>query len=270
MTLILGVFNQAIYPGAGDTDDCSVVATVQAVLAANPGARKPSVPVFREAAGEPDRQGQADGLNLSQIIAAVRTIWPDVRVRAFRAAPWEQFATTLYSGGVASLAVRSGDLPSAHRYGFAGLHQVAVEYDHGWYLANPLAPNGSAPKRITEQALRKAINGYSNVGVYAAYFPQEDPMIAANIERWLLNGKPVTTIGTPIVAGKPDFSRRYAFFTDRGGANPRFDLVDRAKLTPYGDWKEGDELEAGLAAFFYPDARKTVRQEFAAEIVKLA
>jgi hypothetical protein len=166
MALIKKVLSQRIFEGVGDIDDCWVVATVQAALAANPGARKPSAPEFRKLAGDPD-DGITDGGSFHEI---TRT-WPNLKMIAIRGARFSEFSDLAHQGGAASLAIKSALLPSKMRFGFNGLHQVAVEFDGGWKLANPLAEQDSAPIPITEAELRKAIGGFSKNGVFAVFFP---------------------------------------------------------------------------------------------------
>ncbi len=148
-----GVFNQVRYPEAEDIDDCWVVATVWAALASRPSARKPTVTEFRAAAGDPD-DGNADGGSESEVYRGARGIWPDIPVTAYHG-EWAPLAKLIKSGRIASAAVLSSRLPI--NYGFLGWHQVGVAWDGGYVVANPLAPEGSAPTAIGEAALRSAV-----------------------------------------------------------------------------------------------------------------
>jgi hypothetical protein len=171
MALIKKVLNQTKFPGVGDIDDCWVVATVQAALGANPGAHKPNATEFRKHAGDPDDQHKTDGGSFKEILNGARGTWPKMEIVPLRGVSFSKFSARVKKGGAASLAVDSGDLPSRMRFGFMDPHQVAVEFDGGWKLANPLAKQDSAPVPITEAELRKAIDGFDSHGVFAVFFP---------------------------------------------------------------------------------------------------
>ena len=149
--------NQVTYPGAGDVDDCWVVATVWAATASRPGIRQPTVTEFRLHAGDPD-DGYRDGGSLTEIMDGCAGSWPDLDVMKFESSSWDIFADLIKSGRPASVALDSSALPAVHRYGFLGKHQCGLAWDGHWFvLANPLAPEGSAPKPITESAIRHAM-----------------------------------------------------------------------------------------------------------------
>jgi hypothetical protein len=174
---LLPVLSQRIYKGAGDVDDCWVVATAWAYKASCRGASGlalPSITRFRQAAGDPD-DGYRDGGTLSEIMRGCERMWPTVPVIRYASTNWTTFVGYLRQGRPASLAVLSSRLPSHMRFGFYGAHQVGVQYHDGsYYVANPLAPNGSTPQRITASALRYAATPPLrnwNGAVVAAIFP---------------------------------------------------------------------------------------------------
>jgi hypothetical protein len=171
------ILNQVIYPGAGDTDDCAVVATFWAARAAGYTGSLPTVTAFRAAAGVPDVPGPTGLLN-SQVWDGVqgtvlRTLQP--RMRALQ--PWGIFADALQAGEVASVALLSSRLPSTLRYGFMGEHRVGLAWRNRWMIANPLGPDQSAPLPIAEDTLKAAILAHGGGFVYAITFPPlEDSM----------------------------------------------------------------------------------------------
>lgn len=161
-----GIYNQAIYPDAEDLDDCWVVATVWAARASDPNLRKPTVTEFRRHAGDPD-DGVTDGGTLEEVVKGARGSWPTVPIIRYHGS-WQGFLDLLHRGKIASAAVLSMRLPMT--YGFLGWHQVGVAFEDGrYYVANPLAPEGSAPTRISVDALRAAVMplGYAR----AVFFP---------------------------------------------------------------------------------------------------
>ena len=170
----LTVLNQRVYPGAGDVDDCFVVATEWAYRAstANPTGMT-TVPVFRKAAGKPDLPGPTGG-NLDDIMLAVGKLWPALDVVGYKHPSWQGFMDAMREGRYASLAVLSSQLPSNLRFGFNGPHQVGVAMVAGVLLvANPLAKQGSAPIPISSVQLARAAAGLNNGWVMAALFPKE-------------------------------------------------------------------------------------------------
>lgn len=170
--ILPGIFNQAVYPEAGDVDDCWVVATVWAAIAADPTLRRPTVTEYRKHAGDPD-DGIRDGGSHQEVMDGARGVWPDAQIVSFfeQMTEWPAFMAHLRDGGVASLALISGKLPVTHQYGFLGAHQVGIAYDGGLLIANPLAANGSAPRPIAESALRTAVAalGYIRAAIFERY-----------------------------------------------------------------------------------------------------
>jgi hypothetical protein len=164
------VLNQKLYPGAGDVDDCWVVATCWAARIA--GVRDlPTVTEFRAAANKPDKPG-ATGGSLTDIMRAVGVLWPDLGVVKYQSTNWDAFALALRRGKVASLGVLSSLLPAGLRFGFGGAHQVGVLFEGGYLVANPLAPQGSEPIPISETALRASARGLAQGWILAALFPR--------------------------------------------------------------------------------------------------
>lgn len=192
MTLLLSVLNQAKYPGAGAIiDDCWAVATIWAYRAATGATILPTITAFRAAAGKPDVPGKVVGGNIADIMRAVGVLWPDEPVTEWAHPDWDGFAALVRAGGIASLAVSSALLPTALRYGFLGAHQVGVVYEGGqWLVANPLAPQGSAPQAITEPLLSLAARAVDNGWVLAAVFPRgvEMDISSSVLQRWTANG----------------------------------------------------------------------------------
>ena len=199
MTPLPGVFSQRSWPGAGDVDDCWVVATIWAAVAAEAAAVRPSVTTFRAAAGDPD-DGQTDGGSLDEVIRGARKVWPALPVRPFASADFDAFLAAVRGGSPASLAVWAGKLPSGLRFGFTKAHQVGIGWDAGLWLMNPLAASGARPLAISASALRTAAVapelGYG--GLRAALFDEEPAMIPAAITSIV----PVfvdAPIGTPLL-----------------------------------------------------------------------
>jgi hypothetical protein len=174
---LLAVLSQRTFKGAGDIDDCWVVATVWAYKASckgHPGLHLPSITRFRAAAGDPD-DGYRDGGTITEIMRGATRLWPTVPVIRFVSTNWTAFAGYVRAGRPVSLAVLSSRLPSHMRFGFYGAHQVGVQFHDGsYYVANPLAAHGSTPQRITATALRYAATPNLtnwNGNIVAAIFP---------------------------------------------------------------------------------------------------
>lgn len=174
--MIPGVISQRDYPGAGDIDDCWVVATVWAAVASRPAIHRPTVPEFRKAAGIPDVQGKPNGGDIDAVAKGARGVW-DISVTVYKASGWAAFLGDLKKGMPASIALDSGDLPPAHQYGFKGKHQCGGIWDGTTLrLANPLAKAGSRPKPITGAQLLKACRGLVSSGkIHAVLFPAPAP-----------------------------------------------------------------------------------------------
>lgn len=151
--------NQKVYPGAGDVDDCWVVATIQAKGGISPNVPgKPSITTFRNLAGVPDKPGSTGGTR-RDVYNGAHACWEKDPTFAIPYAPikWEDTLVLLKLGATLSVAVRSGDLPPEYRYGFDGLHQVSLDWADGkLWIVNPLQPEGSPPKQITGAAVAKA------------------------------------------------------------------------------------------------------------------
>lgn len=177
--IITSILNQLDYPGGnkpGDPSyDCWVVSAIQCrdTVAGPP---LPTITTFRLHAGDP-LDGVSDKGNLTELVRGIRGTWPEQRFTEYRAAPWATFAADVKAKPLpASISVSSALLPL--RYGYSGLHQVTVFYQGGgWWVANPLAKQGSAPTVITEAAFRNALGGYSNVGVYGVLFHEVTPVL---------------------------------------------------------------------------------------------
>lgn len=179
MTLPLAI-SQIGYPGAGDVDDCWVVATIWAAKAAG-AVRMPTVPEFRAAAGNPDRPGPTGG-DLTQIMRATPTIWPELTTEEFKAQDWPGFLAKLRAGWIASLAVLSSFLPADLRYNFYGSHQIGVAMvGDTIYVMNPLMKNGAILRTIAPSILRSAALVVANGWVLAALFKPKGGATVPNV-----------------------------------------------------------------------------------------
>lgn len=165
--------SQVTYPGAGDVDDCWVVATIHAARRSL-GAQMlmPTVPEFRAAAGNPDDPNASDGGTLTQIMEAVPKLWPQLGVRRYGSRDTADFESYLRHGWTASLAVLSSGLPLSMQHGFKGSHQVSVFYvDGAYWLMNPLQRSGDAPHRIEFDQIIQAARQFGLGYILAALFP---------------------------------------------------------------------------------------------------
>lgn len=171
----LGALSQRTYPGVRDIDDCWVVASIWAARYQTHQIKNlPSCTTFRDAADNPDDPYRSDGGNVDQINKACDRLWPTVKNILFKSRNWGDFMRHLKAGASASVATKSSMLPSNLRFGFYGPHQIAVVYRSGaLYVMNPLAANGSAPIKISEYALQRAVMGL-NGWVFAVVFPKID------------------------------------------------------------------------------------------------
>ena len=144
----------------------------------------PTVPEFRAAANKPDKPGPTGG-NITDIMRAVGRLWPSLGVVEYEHPDWDTFARKVKDGQIASLAILSSALPRKMRFGFDGAHQIGLVYENGFLMANPLAPQGSAPIPISEAYLKNAALAVSNGWVLAALFPRSDDMqIHLKAEDW--------------------------------------------------------------------------------------
>jgi hypothetical protein len=177
-----GVYNQVSWPGVGDVDDCSVIATFWALVASGHLKREnlPTVAAFRAAAGVPDGPGPS-GITNAQVLTALGRLYPAAKARSF-VGGWAAFLLIIGRGEVASLSVRGADLPAALRYGFDGPHQVGLATTPGpsLRLMNPLGPQGTVVPAIPGDALRKAAEALFGDGKFHAVVipPPPDPHLA--------------------------------------------------------------------------------------------
>lgn len=180
--MITSVFNQKVYPSGrpdgtnegqnNDVDDCWVVATIQAALATAPWAPKPTITEFRAAAGDPD-DNKTDGGSPDEVHKGANTIYAVLKPQQIKAWTFSNTLAELKKLRPLSAMVDSSKLPV--NYGFKGMHQVVFfhEPNVGLYVANPLAPNGSAPIRIATAAAQAALEGYGNGLCYGEFFPNK-------------------------------------------------------------------------------------------------
>ena len=178
MSVLPPVISQIGYPGAGDIDDCWVVATVWAEQASRPGSFKPTVPQFRAKANKPDAPGPTGG-NIQNVYAGAVGSWPDLRITLYISAEVEPLLAAVKAGQPASIALDSSDLPARLRFGFLGKHQCGLAWDGSRYvLMNPLALNGSPLLPITTSEIARAMLGLltqaqSHYRFRAVLFPKQ-------------------------------------------------------------------------------------------------
>lgn len=174
---VLGALDQRTYPGAGDIDDCWVVATMWAFRYQTHMATEalPSIPVFRDAADNPDKPGPTGGRN-SQIALALNRLYPGQPYSRYESTNWTSFMAQLRAGAAASVVTLSSLLPSTMQFNFHGLHRCAVIWlDGTLVLMNPLQRDGAKLLAITEAQLRRAITGATPSGtVLAIMFPAQN------------------------------------------------------------------------------------------------
>lgn len=163
-------YSQRAWPGAGDVDDCWVIAGLQAIHASAPWLRDVGVKPFREAAGKPDVPGVPNGGTEDDIAAGLRKLYPSIPVEVASGMPWDRFVAACKAGQPAALLGLSGALPAVYRFGFAGVHAVTVAWEGEWLLANPLAPPHSHPLPIEQHAIRDYSEGYKP-NVHAVLMP---------------------------------------------------------------------------------------------------
>ena len=175
------VYNQVTWPGAGDPDDCWVVAALQAANVTSPWLWLPTVPRFRKAAGNPDDPNRPDGGNLIQAERGLLGCYPFLAglVHRHPAWTWSHFRQAVESGHPASVSIVSAVLPASLRFGFGGRHQIALAWKDGQLLyANPLARDRSRWLRITWGNVKPAILAYGKLRtgsdcVYALTLPTD-------------------------------------------------------------------------------------------------
>jgi hypothetical protein len=178
-TNLPGALNQVHFPGVGDIDDCWVVATIWAALAADVIPENdplPTIKQFRKAAGDPD-DGIDDAGSLEEVMRGARGVWPDSRVTRVQSTDWDMFRSRIVAGAIASLQLDSSKLPKHLQHGFghpteARVHQVGVAFDgKGLVLMNPLQQAGTAPQRVGKTSLRTAATASTGGEIRAAVFP---------------------------------------------------------------------------------------------------
>ena len=98
-------------------------------------------------------------------------IWPATAIIAWRSRSWDTFMAVVRADRPVSLAVSSRLLPPALRFGFNGANQVGIGWDGRVVLANPLAPDGSRPQPVEEEALKLAATALYAGEIRAALFP---------------------------------------------------------------------------------------------------
>lgn len=166
-----GVFNQVLWPGTGDVDECWIIATYWALVIAGVVKRKdlPSIKEFRAAAGRPDLPGASGGSN-KNIAKALSILLPKAEVKQYNGNT-AGFEKMLKQGYIASLSVDSGDLPAYLQFGFKGDHQISVYYEGGhFWIMNPLAKEGSALLQISLADLKRAAFSFLGDGKFHSVF----------------------------------------------------------------------------------------------------
>lgn len=164
MPIFYPTISQITYFGVGDIDECAIIASFWAARQAGFTGRLPTISEFRRVAGRPDRPGST-GMHNSQIWKGVLGTGLGVGATQLKSGTtWSSFLQQMRIGAAASVSIVSGALPTGYRYGYQGRHQVGLVWENGqWYIADPLAPDGSGPIAISEAALKKAIFAYSGL-----------------------------------------------------------------------------------------------------------
>lgn len=174
------VISQRTYPGVDprpndpfpDIDDCQFIAAIWAATGADPEADRPALAAFREAAGKPDRVG-VDGANVDDAAKGIPVVWPGQPFTKIKSLAWASLQGRLDAGDHVSLSVLSSALPPRYRFGFMGPHQVGVVKRLGrYFLANPLADDGSQPLEISLVDLKAAARALARNWILAIAFRQ--------------------------------------------------------------------------------------------------
>ena len=188
--------NQLTYWGIGDYNECSIIAAYWAARAAGFTGTLPTIAAFKQAAGV---TGQVMGHSAAEIGSGlVGTSLAVMKPLVMQGAAWTDFVAAMKAGGTASLSVDSALLPSELRFGFYGTHSIGVVYAAGqWYVANPLAPDKSAPLPISEAALKVAAAAFGGGGVVGIFFKAQTTSIAPPATRALPPNLEPPSIGSP-------------------------------------------------------------------------
>lgn len=174
------ILSQRDWPGAGDIDDCWLVADLAALHACAPWLPLVGASAYRRAAGNPDVQGEPNGGQLRHSIKALRELYPDYaqRFHAMSGESWTTLMNAWADGRATSVSLTSSELPPSLRYGFGGFHRVSILRTPGGVLlfANPLAPGYSRWEQVEESDIRPAILAYGKAKegkpcAYAVTFP---------------------------------------------------------------------------------------------------
>lgn len=174
-------YSQVTWPGAGDVDDCWVIAPYWALVASRSCTRVqlPTITVFRAAAGVPDVQGKSNGGNNGQALVAIKAIFPKSGAYSYVGLP-AGFYDRLKLGQVASVSVNSALLPSSVQFGFLGNHQIAVALDTDGVplVMNPLQREGAPLLRVSVANLNRAAVGlYGDGKFHAVMIPDHPPVV---------------------------------------------------------------------------------------------
>lgn len=162
------VYQGSAYLIPGDIDDCAVVATGTAARAV--GAKMVTIPVFRKAAGVPDRPNNPDGMNKAEVLQGARAVYGTQCRVLSGPIDWDPFIARVRAGAVFSVAVLSSALPSRLQYGFKGIHQVSGRISAGQlYIHNPLNHEGADAEPITEAGLKRAVMALGKVSAVLFY-----------------------------------------------------------------------------------------------------
>jgi hypothetical protein len=214
VTFLLNVSQRL--PDAGDLDECWIAATYTCARYYDRKCVLPTVTDFRAAAANPDEPGPTGGTT-SDIMEGCLRYFPGFGPRQFVSTDWTLFEQYLDDGWVASLGVRSSELPSYLRYGFLGEHQVAVQKAPGFRMCNPLAANGTASQVVSGDAVKAAARAFVNAGrIQAVLFPRGDVAML------------YTKAASP---GR---------FTIRAGASPRAYALGAGGLVVVKQWQARD------------------------------
>lgn len=169
--------SQVGYPGAGDIDDCWVVATIWGAIASRPTVAAPSCTVARAWAGDPD-DGHQDGGSIVECMAIADRLVPGAF--AYRGSSFDVLDRMVLAGQPASVALRSGSLPTRLRFGFTGPHQcglVATSDGQRW-LMNPLDASGRDLRPIGRAEIQTAMLDLLATEYRAVVFPEKEALVS--------------------------------------------------------------------------------------------
>lgn len=175
------VFSQRYWFGVGDPDECGALSAIQCAHAVAPWLRLPGTKAFRDAARNPDTQGEPNGWSVDTILRGVTGTWPvfEDRLVPLRGARFADLRTAAADGRPVSIAVLADLLPPRLSKGVTVPHQVSIveRGDGRLLLANPwVGPRMERWELATWDLIRPAVMAYGEArtgkrGVWAVAFP---------------------------------------------------------------------------------------------------